>query len=558
VRGAAPVTLAIVGVVLALWVTWSPPGANDVDAGEGYYGVQARNVLAAPARALSPSLRPLGPPGDKQPLYPALLALSVRALGPGELALRWPSLAAAALVALGTALLVSRAAGGWAGAAAAALLMTLPWYADASRLAASAIVLTACGVAALAVVTGGPPGALRGLGAGALLGLAFQCKMWIAVLVALPVAAALPWRGVRRAWLGLAVGALGVGALHLVAVALWDRELLTWWLDLYWQRYLWGLRKGELVPAHVRQPAFFYGAMLGHAFALALPLVAVGFETAARRVREPVPRALLVWGCGLLPLSAFAVKNGIYAYPVVPAWMALAALGAHALATGSARPGPLVALFALVGSPWVMARLGATPPQPAVWAVAWIGGAMALMAAQTRWARPVAAGLCGMAIAGGLLRCAQRLPPRYHDPGYREVARALAPWLRDAPPQRISFLAPEAPAFGYYLFRSGSYWGLPVELTPAERLARQAADPALRAFVLDPERRLYGGWPDSATLAWLESATREITADIERAAGRRVAMRVFVREGSAVRDAPARSAPAAERRRAASGAQGSR
>jgi hypothetical protein len=56
-----------------------------------------------------------------------------------------------------------------------------------------------------------------------------------------------------------------------------------------------------------------------------------------------------------------------------------------------------------------------------------------------------------------------------------------------------------------------------------------AADPALRAFVVDPSRRFYGGWPDSATLAWLSAHAREVTDSIATTRGRALGVRVFVR-----------------------------
>lgn len=87
-RPLAAIALGILAV-LALWLAWSPLGANDLVGGdEGYYGTMARNVLASPRYLVSSSLRPLGPPGDKPPLYPALLALSVGVLGPTATALR--------------------------------------------------------------------------------------------------------------------------------------------------------------------------------------------------------------------------------------------------------------------------------------------------------------------------------------------------------------------------------------------------------------------------------------------------------------------------------------
>ena len=59
------------------------------------------------------------------------------------------------------------------------------------------------------------------------------------------------------------------------------------------------------------------------------------------------------------------------------------------------------------------------------------------------------------------------------------------------------------------------------------RLAALAGASGPRVFVVDTSRTLYGGWPDAATLAWLEGHTREITAGIPGAHGR--PLRVFVR-----------------------------
>ncbi len=462
---------------LALWIALSPPAANDVAGGdEGYYGVMARNALADPRYLVSPAQTPLGPPGDKPPLYPAMLALSVRALGPGAAALRLPSLLLAALVALGAAALAARAAGPWAALATAGFLVTLPWFADSSRVANAEIPLTALGVAALVVLARQRLTARRAFAAGALLGLAFLCKLWLVALIALPAAfMALPD---RRAFLALVAGAVLVSALQLAAVAvLAPRDLAHWW-SIYADFSLASRMGGEgYAPGWIQPPGYYVG-ILAHAFVLLLPLVLVGAWQAARRWREPVPRALLVWALGLVPLSLFQVKSGVYLYPIVPAWAALAALGLGTVAR--------------------------------------------------RWPRTAVA--LGMVIAlAGLAREIQRLPLRYHRPGYREVAAALAPLLRDAAPGRASFVAPEAPAFGYYLFRAGRYWGTPLEPWSSAQLETVAADTTLHAFVVDPSDRFYGGWPDSTTLAWLELATREITGEIERRAGRKLEVRVFVR-----------------------------
>src|SRR6185436_14249285 len=87
VRRFAPWLVACAAGVV--WLVLSPPGRNDLAGGdEGYYGTMARNVLASRAQLVSPSLSPLGPPGDKPPLYPLLIAPFVRAWGPVPAAVR--------------------------------------------------------------------------------------------------------------------------------------------------------------------------------------------------------------------------------------------------------------------------------------------------------------------------------------------------------------------------------------------------------------------------------------------------------------------------------------
>lgn len=534
----AATALVAVGVA-SLWLVWSPPGANDVVGGdEGYYGTLARNMLADRGQWLSPSLAPLGPPGDKPPLYPGLLALSVAAGGPTEGALRWPSLALAVLIAFGVGVLAERAVAAagpgparWAGPVAAGLLMTLPWFGDASRSAMSDIPMAAAGIAALVVVTGGPPTVRRSLAAGALLGLAFQCKLWLAGVFVLPALAA-SWAGARGTLRGpvpLLAGAALVGASHLAAVALVEPGHLGHWLDVYWRRMLVE-RIGDTASVSAR-PASFYGLLLAHALVLILPLAGLGLDRLRPRWREPAALAVIT-GCGaFLALSLFTVKSAVYLYALLPAWVVAAAVGAAAVASRTARPGILTLTLALAGLPAVARALGAEPPPLAAWAAAWLatGASLLLAGARPAWSRALALGMCALAIGGGLARQSRRLPVRYHDPGYRAVAASLAPRLAPVRPARPAFVAPEAPAFAYLLFRAGRYWGTPLEPWSRERHEAVVRDTALQAFVVDPTRTAYGGWPDSATLAWLESDTREITQEIEAQARRKISVRVFVR-----------------------------
>ncbi len=520
-------------LAVALWIFATPPGANDIDAGEGYYGVQARSLLEDPRFRLSPPLVPGDGPGFKQPFYPALLALGILVDGPHEAALRWPSLLAAIAIATALAQVVARSAGIPAGVSCAVLLLGLPWFADASRSSASVIATTAFGAWAVALASSTPLSVGRATLAGAMIGLAFECKMWMAVVPLLGVIARLAHRdrGSARAWAGLLVAAAVTGGAHLAAVALFERETLGEWLAFYFRRFLLDRLEARDIPAHFALPPTFYWPMLAHALVLALPLVGVGIAEALRRRDQPAGRMVLGWAAGLLLISAFSVKSGPYLYTVLPAWVALAGIGAAAFARGAAAGLPWVAALGLASAPPVIAALGGAAPPLPVWAAAW-GLFGAALLARRMWPRqaPFAAlALVVFATAGGVLRQAQRLPKRYHDPGYRHVAEVLAPVVREAPRGKACFLAPEAPAFAYYWFRTGSYWGLPEDVTPEERLRLAAADTSLRVFVFDPTGELYRGASDSLTLAWLESSTREVTGEIERRAGRRIAVRVFVR-----------------------------
>jgi len=530
----------VVLAAVALWVALSPPGVNDVVGGdEGYYGTQARNILADARHLVSPSLTPGGAPGDKPPLYPALLALSVRALGPTEAALRWLSLLCTALVALGAARLAAIAAGEWAGFAAAGLFVTLPIVANFSRVAAAEHPLTALGVAGLAWLAGRPQDTRRACACGALLGLGFLCKLWLVLLLALPAVALLvpPGAGLRGRWAPLAaliLGGVAVALLHLGAVAAFAPGDLVHWGSVYFSFSLASRLQGAGYAEYWIQPPGFYWTTLAHALVLTLPLAALGFQSLIRRLREPVPRALLVWALGPLALSVFRVKTGAYLYPAVPAWAALAALGLVAIARGEARPGVPLAVFALASAPPLASALGGPAPPFAVWLAAWAAFALAAVAV-ARWPawRARAGVALGVTIAlGGLVRVVQRLPLHYHDPGYREVAEALGPLLSTADRARLSYVAPEAPAFAYYLDRAGQYWATPYVPWSPERFAEIRADTALRAFVVDPSQSFYGGWPDSAALRWLETGTHEITDDVESRAGRRIAVRVFTRGAS--------------------------
>lgn len=474
--------LAALVVVLA-WAALSPPGANDLVGGdEGYYGIMARNVLASPAQWAVPSLSPLGPPGDKPPVLPLLIAAAIRVLGPVASAVRLPSLLSAWAVLVAAAHLARRAAGARAGALALGLLATLPWFADSSRVAAAELPLAAFGMAGLLAWTGAGAPARRGALAGVCFGLAFLCKLWLVALLAIPALLATPRAGAgRRAAAALLGGAL-VLAAHAALLLAVSPSAGPHWVAVVFGFSLASRVAGGGYAAYWHHPALWYAGLLARAFVLVLPLLAAGVLAAARAWPRPESRVLLGAFVPLSLLSAFAVKSGGYVYPLVPLAAVLAAWGAESLL--AARP-----------------RAGA------------VTGAL----------------LVALALGGGAVRTVTRLPQRYHDTGARDVARALAPVLAGVAPDRAVLVAPEAPTFAFETFRTVRYWDTPYARADAAVFAAMRADTALRAFVVDPSGTLYGGGPDSTMLAWLATDTREITAEVAASRGRPLPLRVFVR-----------------------------
>lgn len=477
----------VVGAVL-LWALLASPWAVDLVGGdEGYYATMARNLLAEPAQWASVALSPLGGPGDKPPLVPALLALVTALFGFSEGVLRIVPLASTAAAMLAAVRLGRRAAGERGALFTAVLLATLPWLADGARVVAAEPTLAALGLWALVLLTSESCSTRRAAAAGALLGLAFLCKFWLVALVAIPAAAAIagrPWRLAGAA--GLA--AVATASVHLLLVFALTPGDLAHWMNVVLGSSLVARADGGGFADYWLQPPAFYVRLLAQAMLLWLPLLAAGLVAAWRQRREPVARALLGALGSLALLSAFRVKAGGYLHPLVPLAAPLAALGAERLLEWRGR--------------------------------AWLAPA----------GRAVALVFLGLAASAGAIRIVQRLPQRYHDPGYRDVAAYLAPRLAEAAPSDTVLIAPEAPSFQALLFRTVDYWDTPYRPWGAERAARLAEGRGPRWFVLDPSGRFYGGTPDSAAIAWLLTSTREVTAEIARPGGRPLEVRVFVRE----------------------------
>ena len=480
----------VVGAVL-LWALLASPWTIDLVGGdEGYYATMARNLLAEPVQWARVSLAPLGGPGDKPPLVPAMLALVTALFGFSEGVLRIVPLASVAAAMLAAVRLGRRVAGERGGLLTAGLLATLPWLADGARVVAAEPTLAALGLWALVLLTGETLSTRRAAAAGALLGLAFLCKFWLVALLALPAAAALTGRPGRIALVTL-LSAMATASMHLLLVLALTPGELAHWMNVMLGSSLASRAAGSGFAEYWLQPPTFYLRLLAQALLFWLPLLAVGLVSAWRQRRQPAARALLAALGSLALLSAFRVKAGGYLHPLVPLAGVVAALGAQRLLAWQAR--------------------GALAPA---------GRALAVI-------------LVGLSMGGGAWRIAQRLPQRYHDPGYRDVAAYLAPKLAAASPTDTVLIAPEAPSFQALLFRTTDYWDTPYRPWSAERAAALASGRGPRWFVVDPSGRFYGGSPDSAAMAWLRTSTREVTGEIARAGGRPLEVRVFVHDRAA-------------------------
>ncbi len=544
--------LVVVALALRLWALGTP---DLVGGDEGYYGTYARNILTGGfPQLLNLGREPLSAPDNKPFLFPLLLAGPVALAGPSEWALRSVpalfGLAAAWLVAA----IVRRRRGEEEARWAAAAALVLPPLVYASRVVMGEGVLAAFGLAGIYA-------ALRAveersnrwaLLAGALWGCGFLVKLWLVALFVIPVFAALladPSRRTDRgAWGRLVLTGVpfaAVGGLHLGLVAAFSPDTAKFWFEQYFIFSLFGRAGGSDFASYWHQPWSYYLRVTVQTCFPALPLVFLALTGASapdpgKKAGSLPQRAL--WGSmalELLLISFMAVKLRQYSFPLMPAIAALAGIGAVPLWTGRATvgqrrwaAGATVALLAVV----VLWQAGPVPLYPSTAMAAavavFLAGAALLLADggpfQAGSGRLAIAASLAVALAGSALTVKRECLG--HRTGYREAAEAVAPALASVPPTRVCFLAPEVPAFQFYLFRTGRYWSSPYEPHSAAELIAMASRPDFRAFVTTDRPDLYGGLTPPEVVAWLESHTREVTGDIRRKAGRPVPIRVFVKE----------------------------
>ena len=535
---------------------------------EGPWVVGARNLVEGGFQQfLGLSRTPLGPPSGTPIFFPALLSLAVRIFGAEEWAIRLPSVFAGLVGAFVLERIVRRSYGQPAGHLAGAFAALFPPLVSSSRAASAEPALVALGL-------GGIIFGLRafeedspwdGAVAGALFGLGFLSKGHAVGLFLAPLVLALLARP-RILSLGrsrLSLAALGgtflaVGGSHLLLIATLRPAAFSFQLrSAFGAAGNW--MRGPMEPTA-------YGAdlrtLVGTLF-LFLPLAGVGIAFLFRQIGEEeaasgattgerrLSHTILwtVYGAELLIAVAVSGTLQLSSTLVMPAMAAFVGFGAAALLSPSESPGRRRAeiaaaissgLFVLAAAAYLMAFPndplfgGRQAPLSSGAVLASIAGA-ALGAVFLLSRRPgsLMSGRLALAVLSALLVAAGiesagfiRRDLLTHRIGIRETADQISPLVARRRPGDLSFLAPDADALAFHLFRRGRTWegvGDPAEAG--------AGSPAF--WVMREAGPIGPGLPPRQVREWLETATDEVSAQVEARAGRKLGFRVFVSRGTA-------------------------
>jgi dolichol-phosphate mannosyltransferase len=522
---------------------------------EGVNVTMARNIQSSWQFFTRPSVYPGGrrdwlqedvPSLGNLPTYPALLALAGRDRGFAGMAL--VSFFALCITVYSTGrmvALVDRKAGLYT----AMLMACSPALYLAFRRIEFEPVLTAlCAAGCYQLVRGvWERQRLRCLAGGLLIGFGFATKMWLILpyafaVIAFCVVEAAAVRssgqsaGLRRS---VAVGGIGfvLAALsHVIYVAARSPADLSVWissvyLGIFSGHGVTGAKLSAVVDyTRHRRSTIYYPLVLYRDHFFLLPLFFYGFGEVLRvpQVRRSRLLAMIIGALvAVVALSVPAYKDARYVLPTVPFLYALAGLCVSALSRSpdKLRPATLsvvraseivaVLAFAVV----LVVHLAAAPwPVSGAYVLAHAFGTVLSLVLGELWIRAQfapqkLAALAGVALAGFAIGH----PRLVHRPPYAELAAALEPHLRAAPPAYPSFVARDSNILQGYLQRSGVTWE-----EAGETLGRVERDTSLRAFVFAAD----GASPaELKSQGWLEQNGRDLSSETSGAVG----FRVFVR-----------------------------
>jgi 4-amino-4-deoxy-L-arabinose transferase-like glycosyltransferase len=536
---------------------------------EGPWVVGARNLVEGGfGQFLGLSRTPLGPPSGTPVFFPVLLSLVVRVFGAEEWAIRLPSVFAGLVGAFVLERIVRRSYGQPAGHLAGAFAALFPPLVSSSRAASAEPALVALGLGGIifglrAFEEDSPwDGAL----AGVLFGLGFLSKGYAVGLFIAPLAVALLARprvlslGRSRQTAAAITGTfLAVGGSHLLLIAALRPSAFSFQL-----RSAFGAA-GDWMRGPLEPTAF--GAdlrtLVGTLF-LFLPIAGVGIAYLFRELGEEESASgattgerrlshtllWLVYGVELLIAVAVSGTLQLSSTLVMPALAAFVGFGSAALLSPPDSPGrQTVEVTAALSSGLVVlaaaAYLMAFPADPLFGgrqAPFSSGAVLASIAATaagsvfllSRRAGARLSGRLALAVLTALLVAAGiesagfiRRDLLTHRVGIRETANQIAPLVSRKAPGELSFVAPDPDALAFHLFRRGQTWA-GVE-DPA-----QAAAGSPVFWVTRATGPIGSAMPPRRVRDWLESATDEVSAQVEARAGRKLGLRVFVSRGASV------------------------
>jgi len=516
-------------------------GKPDLEADEGRYGTSALNILHDYRQIAIVSPDPGGVPWSTWPYaYPVELAGSILLLGKNEFALRLVNVVLMVLTALcvyrlAALLLKDRNLG----LLAFGLFLLNPATIAYARsvMAEPSVVFWGCAGMVAAASYRGSGRSLYAVLSGAALAIGFLSKLWLILPFGAAVALLLLSRAststlgktIRDAVIGFAVFIIVAGS-HLLLLRALSPQNLSIWLATYFQGAAATRAGGAGYDPNLwYKPWWFYFGALFKGVFFGLPLLFLGIADLIRR------RRLVVLGCAawlvgpVFVLSAFKVKEAAYISQAYPALALLMACGVVPFFE-TAQPAQIalstLASIALAGFFFFVGVV--TKAQCAMMLALYV---LYLAAAPSKLFRPQWRKRAAVAAALATLLLADAVVVKRHlshRTNYREVAEYFKPRVGPLQPGSIVFVSPEFAAIGFYLFRPGEYWETFYFHKSDEQFKNELEHGDRLFYVVDPSGTLYGGKfkPEWATL--LAQNTRDITAEVEQAAGTKIGLRVLV------------------------------
>jgi hypothetical protein len=352
----------------------------------------------------------------------------------------------------------------------------------------------------------------------------------------------------------MALGGATIAGAHLAALAVVCPSLLRTWLAIYFDLIIDRIDPGN-DPVVATGPIWQYVFVLyrDH-WPMAIPLAAAAWQLVrggaacwrARAARAVALGALL----SLLVLSLYGSKTPLYVYFVAPLAAIAAARGVTLAAEADEHRlkrllpwlGCGAAALLISGSLLWIARFQDVWPDVVTLpfsfahsaAVVW---SVLLVALVARWqAGPRTIGLLILPVLAGLTTGIEQVQV-HRDEACRPVADYVTACGRSDARAQICFVSPDWHVLGFFLWQQGRPWAaLDLVSDEHEVLERLAAGDFDFVHIDKEYRPRPGGLPDRDShdriLSLLSDRASDVTAEIERAAGRPLSTFVFVPKSS--------------------------